>query len=143
MCPRRRSGGEGGQHQRSGQMDESDRGVGVHGGPGGRDEPDLCGEWQRLQRVHGLDLVVCVAAALHHGVLDADNAQRDAGRKQELAERQFISPAEADNARNLAATPLKGRSSSSRSSIGSAPTTMRCAPGSAAHGPRHCSEGRK
>lgn len=42
----------------------------------GRDEPDLCGEWQRLQRVHGLDLVVCVAAALHHGVLDADNAQR-------------------------------------------------------------------
>lgn len=42
----------------------------------GRDETGLQQRWQALQRRHGLDLVVCVAAALRHGVLDADNAER-------------------------------------------------------------------
>lgn len=42
----------------------------------GRDETGLQQRWQQLQQTHGLDLVICVAAALRHGVLDADNAQR-------------------------------------------------------------------
>lgn len=41
----------------------------------GRDEIGLTRRWQHLQQAHQLDLVICVAAALRHGVLDADNAR--------------------------------------------------------------------
>lgn len=41
----------------------------------GRDETDLTRRWQTLQAEHQLDLVVCVAAALRRGVLDADSAR--------------------------------------------------------------------
>lgn len=47
---------------------------------------------------------MAVAAGVSKARLDADNAARDAQRKRELAERQFISQAESDNAANLAAT---------------------------------------
>ncbi len=40
-----------------------------------RDETGLTRRWQELQQRHGLDLVICVAAALRRGVLDADNAR--------------------------------------------------------------------
>lgn len=51
----------------------------------GRDEVSLTERWQLLQKqVHALpgataqngELVLCVTAALRHGILDADNAQR-------------------------------------------------------------------
>lgn len=41
----------------------------------GRDETGLTRHWQVLQAAHQLDLVVCVAAALRRGVLDADSAR--------------------------------------------------------------------
>ena len=51
----------------------------------GRDETSLTQRWQQLQReaqalpdasALACELVLCVSAALRHGVLDADNAQR-------------------------------------------------------------------
>lgn len=41
-----------------------------------RDEPGLTERWQQLHSRHGVELVICVAAALQRGILDADNAQR-------------------------------------------------------------------
>ncbi|MEO8123677.1 MAG: HlyD family secretion protein [Burkholderiales bacterium] len=48
--------------------------------------------------------VVAVMANVSKARLDADNAQRDLVRKQDLLAQAFISPAEFDNARNLAGT---------------------------------------
>lgn len=42
----------------------------------GRDETGLTQRWQHLAQAHGVELIICVAAALRHGVLDADNAKR-------------------------------------------------------------------
>lgn len=39
------------------------------------DEPDVVGLWSELARGHGIDLVVCVAAALRRGVSDEILAQ--------------------------------------------------------------------
>jgi len=41
-----------------------------------RDETSLTQRWQRLAQTHGVELIICVAAALRHGVLDAENAKR-------------------------------------------------------------------
>ncbi|HCL75784.1 sulfurtransferase complex subunit TusD [Stutzerimonas nitrititolerans] len=41
-----------------------------------QDELDLAGEWERFVRSHALDGVVCIAAGLRRGVLDAREAQR-------------------------------------------------------------------
>lgn len=41
----------------------------------GRDFPSLCARWQALQQRAGLDLVLCVSAALHYGVIDEVNAR--------------------------------------------------------------------
>ncbi|AMX02484.1 sulfurtransferase complex subunit TusD [Microbulbifer thermotolerans] len=41
-----------------------------------QDEADLVGEWQALQQAHGLDLVVCIAAAQRRGVLSESEAGR-------------------------------------------------------------------
>lgn len=41
-----------------------------------QDEADLAMEWQRFAAEHGLDGVVCIAAALRRGVLDAGEARR-------------------------------------------------------------------
>lgn len=39
-----------------------------------RDFPSLCQRWQTLQQRADLNLVLCVSAALHYGVLDDANA---------------------------------------------------------------------
>lgn len=41
-----------------------------------QDEPNLHHAWAKLAQAHELELIVCVAAALRRGVLDADNARR-------------------------------------------------------------------
>ncbi|WP_207061141.1 sulfurtransferase complex subunit TusD [Motiliproteus sp. SC1-56] len=41
-----------------------------------QDENDLLSRWQQLGQARELDLVVCIAAALRRGVLDADEARR-------------------------------------------------------------------
>ena len=48
--------------------------------------------------------VGAVSASVSRARLDADNAQRDQQRKQELLDRQFISQADFENARNTAGT---------------------------------------
>lgn len=55
-------------------------GDGVHNGSAlaspPQDECDLPARWQALAEQHELDLVVCIAAAVRRGVLDANEAQR-------------------------------------------------------------------
>lgn len=41
-----------------------------------QDEQDLPTEWQSLIKEHNLDAVVCIAAALRRGVIDAGEAKR-------------------------------------------------------------------
>lgn len=41
-----------------------------------QDEQDMAAGWQALVREHRLDAVVCIAAALRRGVLDAPEAAR-------------------------------------------------------------------
>ena len=48
--------------------------------------------------------IAAVMAGVSKARLDADNAQRDAARKQDLLAREFISQADYDNARNTAGT---------------------------------------
>ncbi|MCY4473323.1 MAG: sulfurtransferase complex subunit TusD [Kistimonas sp.] len=53
---------------------------GVHAGSAlavlPRDEQDLSAQWRDLGREQGIDLVVCVSAALKRGVLDKEQADR-------------------------------------------------------------------
>lgn len=53
---------------------------GVHSASGNvvipQDELDLPGEWREFVKQHRLDAVVCIAAALRRGVLNAEEAQR-------------------------------------------------------------------
>jgi tRNA 2-thiouridine synthesizing protein D len=42
-----------------------------------QDEAHVTRDWQRLAGEHGIELVVCIAAALKRGVMDADTAQRE------------------------------------------------------------------
>jgi tRNA 2-thiouridine synthesizing protein D len=41
-----------------------------------QDDRNITQLWSELSRKHGLDLVVCVAAAQRRGILDADEAKR-------------------------------------------------------------------
>ena len=41
-----------------------------------QDEQNLPARWQILAQAHGLDLVVCIAAAVRRGVLDSHEARR-------------------------------------------------------------------
>jgi tRNA 2-thiouridine synthesizing protein D len=41
-----------------------------------QDELNLAVEWREFVQQHGLDAVVCIAAALRRGVLDAEEARR-------------------------------------------------------------------
>jgi tRNA 2-thiouridine synthesizing protein D len=43
-----------------------------------QDEPNVPQRWADLAAHHGIDLVVCVAAGLRRGVIDAQEAQRHA-----------------------------------------------------------------
>lgn len=56
-----------------------------------QDEPDLHTAWARLAAQHGVELVVCVAAALRRGVLDADSARRQEKPSHNLGEGYVIS----------------------------------------------------
>ncbi len=53
---------------------------GVHSASGNvvspQDELDLPREWREFMQQHQLDAVVCIAAALRRGVLNAEEAQR-------------------------------------------------------------------
>jgi tRNA 2-thiouridine synthesizing protein D len=42
-----------------------------------QDEADVGGAWQALAAEHGIELVVCIAAALRRGLVDADTAARE------------------------------------------------------------------
>ncbi len=61
-------------------------------------------EAARAQVLQAQAGVAAAQAALSRAKLDADNAARDLGRKQELLDRQFISEAEFETTRNLAGT---------------------------------------
>ena len=41
-----------------------------------QDEQSLTASWQKLQRQHKLDIVVCIAAGLKRGILDRTEAER-------------------------------------------------------------------
>lgn len=41
-----------------------------------QDEQHLCQEWQTFIKEHQLDSVVCIAAALRRGIIDAGEAER-------------------------------------------------------------------
>jgi len=50
-----------------------------------QDERDLTAGWQRLAREHGVDLVVCVAAAQRRGIVDAAERTRHGKDADNLA----------------------------------------------------------
>lgn len=56
-----------------------------------QDEADVARGWRELQESHTLELVVCVAAALKRGVMDADTARREDKTVANLAEGFVIS----------------------------------------------------
>lgn len=41
-----------------------------------QDEQNLAREWQALARDHQVELIVCIAAALRRGIINAEEAQR-------------------------------------------------------------------
>jgi tRNA 2-thiouridine synthesizing protein D len=41
-----------------------------------QDDSDRVARWARLSTEHGVDLVLCIASAVKHGVLDAGEARR-------------------------------------------------------------------
>lgn len=41
-----------------------------------QDEPDLVAAWRDLALTHGIELIVCIAAALRRGVLDSGESER-------------------------------------------------------------------
>lgn len=51
-----------------------------------QDETDLTPKWQLLANTHKVDLVVCIAAGLKRGILDAQEADRYAQPHGNLAE---------------------------------------------------------
>lgn len=51
-----------------------------------RDEQNIPAQWQQLAREHQLDLVVCIAAAVRRGVIDANEAKRYEKPNHNLAE---------------------------------------------------------
>jgi len=56
-----------------------------------QDETDVVAEWQAFARAHAVELVVCVAAALRRGMLDAAEADRYDKDHASLAEGFVIS----------------------------------------------------
>ncbi|MDQ8036040.1 MAG: sulfurtransferase complex subunit TusD [Pedobacter sp.] len=50
-----------------------------------QDEPDVQKGWQELAASHGVELVVCIAAAIKRGVMDADTAEREEKAGSNLA----------------------------------------------------------
>lgn len=56
-----------------------------------QDEINLASQWQTFAKTHNIDLVVCVAAALRRGVLDAKEAERYEKSTHNIAEGFTIS----------------------------------------------------
>lgn len=56
-----------------------------------QDELNLQQAWSKLAAAHGVELIVCVAAALRRGVLDADTARRQEKPAHNLAHGFMIS----------------------------------------------------
>ncbi len=51
-----------------------------------RDEQNIPAQWQQLAQEHHLDMVVCIAAAVRRGVLDAGEAKRYEKASHNLAD---------------------------------------------------------
>ena len=51
-----------------------------------QDDRDLTSAWRELALTHGIDLVVCVAAAQRRGIVDANERQRHGKDADNLAE---------------------------------------------------------
>ncbi|GAA0685822.1 sulfurtransferase complex subunit TusD [Marinobacterium maritimum] len=51
-----------------------------------RDEQNIPAQWQQLAQEHDLDMVVCIAAAVRRGVLDAAEAKRYEKANHNLAD---------------------------------------------------------
>lgn len=56
-----------------------------------QDEPDVQAGWQALASEHKTELVVCIAAALKRGVMNADTASREEKTTSNLAPGFMIS----------------------------------------------------
>lgn len=54
-----------------------------------QDETDIAAQWIRFIQDNQLDSVVCIAAALRRGVLDAGEAQRHGGRPAVVEQPQW------------------------------------------------------
>jgi len=51
-----------------------------------QDDRNITDRWSKLAKEHNLDLVVCVAAALRRGILDANEAKRNGKDASNLAD---------------------------------------------------------
>lgn len=51
-----------------------------------QDDRNVVGRWSELATGHGVDLVVCVAAAQRRGIVDADEAKRHGKDADNIAE---------------------------------------------------------
>lgn len=51
-----------------------------------QDDRNVTERWSKLAKEHNLDLVVCVAAALRRGILDANEAKRNGKDASNLAD---------------------------------------------------------
>lgn len=51
-----------------------------------QDDRNITKEWSKLAKDHGIDLVVCVAAAQRRGILDKDEAKRNGKDADNLEE---------------------------------------------------------
>ncbi|MEW6467233.1 MAG: sulfurtransferase complex subunit TusD [Pseudomonadota bacterium] len=56
-----------------------------------QDEAQVARDWAALAAAHGIELVVCVAAAFKRGVMDADSARREGKSGANLAPGYVIS----------------------------------------------------
>lgn len=56
-----------------------------------QDEADVAAQWRLLAAVHAVELVVCIAAALKRGVMDADTAAREEKPVANLADGFLVS----------------------------------------------------
>jgi tRNA 2-thiouridine synthesizing protein D len=50
-----------------------------------QDEANVAAGWQALAAAHGIELIVCIAAALKRGVMDVDTARREEKTSANLA----------------------------------------------------------
>ena len=56
-----------------------------------QDEANLVHQWQQLAQTHSVELIVCIAAALRRGLLDASEAKRYNKAQGNLAQGFIIS----------------------------------------------------